>query len=67
MTPMTAICYGIKHKKTGLFFGGFDQKQMPVWVTDKRAYAMTEESAKMQAMLLRIGGDLGVQIKPVKL
>ncbi len=58
--------YGIKHKKTGLYFGGFSTDCTPKWVVEAQAVQMTECVAEAQAILLR-REDAGVQKKPVNL
>lgn len=56
--------YGIKHKTTGLFFGGFDTAQNPLWVQEVFAKGMDMMLARAQATLLAIHGN-EVQRKPV--
>ena len=58
--------FGIQHKATGLFFGGFGQTGDAQWVTQSCAKAMDHLSASAQAMLLAMD-DRAVQRKPVSL
>jgi hypothetical protein len=58
--------YGIKHKTTGLFFGGFNNDNTPRWVPEVKACGMSMEGAKGQAALFA-RFDIPVQKKPVAL
>lgn len=56
--------YGIKHKITGLFFGGFNADHSVKWVEQKNACHMDKSAATSQALLLRRFG-IEAQQKPV--
>lgn len=58
--------YGIKHKNTGLYFGGFNADSTAKWVVEAQAVRMDECAAEAQAILLR-REDAAVQKKPVTL
>lgn len=58
--------YGIKHKITGLFFGGFNSDNSVKWVALERASRMDKLAASGQAMLLARFGE-GAQKQPVAL
>lgn len=56
--------YGVKHKVTGLWFGGFDAQNNVLWVSESEATVMSKLFAQAQASLLR-RNDQGVQNKPL--
>lgn len=63
---MKAPAFGVKHKETGLFFGGFNADQSVKWVSEEKAEHMDKSGATMQALLLvRFGAE--AQKKPVAL
>ena len=45
--------FAIKHKVTGLFFGGFDAANEILWVSADQAKRMTKDEANLQASLFR--------------
>ena len=57
--------FTVKHKETGLFFGGFDADQSPIWCGIAGAKRMTKSSARGQALLFR-SFDIAAQTKPVE-
>lgn len=57
--------FTVKHKDTGLFFGGFDADQSPIWCDISDAKRMTKSSARGQALLFR-SFDIAAQMKPVE-
>jgi len=63
---MKAAEFGIKHKVTGLFFGGFDKDNTPLWVPESSAKRMDASSAKGQALLFA-SFDIPAQKKPVNI
>lgn len=56
--------YTVKHKITGLFFGGFDEGNNVKWVDSHLAKTMPKDHASAQAQLLKIA-DRNVQNRPV--
>lgn len=60
--------YAVKHKKTGMFFAGFDAEKNPVWSAEERKARTYQHAsdAKGQALLFVTFG-IKVQQKPVKL
>lgn len=56
--------YGIKNKRNGLFFAGFDAAHNAIW--GSKAMPMRKLEAEAQALLLA-RFDLNVQRKPVQL
>lgn len=58
--------YSIKHKVSGLLFGGFNADQSVKWVNENRALTMSKVEATAQALLLSRFGS-GAQKKPVQL
>lgn len=56
--------YVVKHKVTGLFFGGFNADQSVKWVDQKDAERMSKNDASLQAKLLHCF-DHAVQQRPV--
>lgn len=44
--------FGIKHKGTSLWFGGFDAQHNVLWVSEENARRMTKLIAEGQAALL---------------
>lgn len=56
--------YSVKHKATGLFFGGFDADQSVKWVEEAKAKHMDKDGASQQALLLTRFGH-AAQKKPV--
>lgn len=60
---MSSKQYGIKHKTSGLFFGGFGADGQPLWVAERAARAYDQSAAKGQALLFRCM-DVAAQVKP---
>ncbi len=58
--------FGVKHKTSGLFFGGFNVDQSVKWVPEAQARHMDKLGASGQAMLLARFGE-NAQKKPVAL
>ena len=61
---MTDTKYAIKHKTTGLFFGGFDDAATARWVCEGAAVRLTRRDATLQAALFA-SHSINVQRKPV--
>ena len=57
--------FTVKHKETGLFFGGFNPDHSPIWCGIAGAKRMTQSSARGQALLFR-SFDIAAQTKPVE-
>ena len=65
---MNAAVWTVKHRQSGLYFGGFKSgpEFQPIWVPAECAVAWDrKEIAVSQALLLR-RFDNSVQIKPVR-
>lgn len=57
--------FTVKHKETGLFFGGFNADHSPIWCDIAGAKCMTKSAARGQALLFR-SFDIATQTKPVE-
>lgn len=59
------MTYGVLHRKTGKWFGGFDNHGCVIWTDEEEAQAMDFGSAKLQAALfLSSACSENVQRKP---
>lgn len=59
--------YAVKHKETGLFFGGFDANQEPLWVSKEIAKRFDDfHMARCQGIIFQ-ANKIRAQIKPVYL
>lgn len=58
--------YTVKHKTTGLFFGGFNSDHSVKWVEEGLAQHMDKAGASQQALLLTSFG-ISAQKKPIKI
>jgi hypothetical protein len=56
--------YTVKHKETGLFFGGFNADHSVKWVGESNAQHMDKAGASQQALLLTSFG-IKAQKKPI--
>lgn len=59
-----SAAFTVKHKTTGMFFGGFNADHNVKWVDESKAQHMDKAGASQQALLLTRFGH-AAQKKPV--